>query len=310
MPFHKTVILSLIGLLFVQSPSAANDELNAELFTDDFSGFRAGLIFDVVGAHTEYHYLSHLAPRGKWAVSSFKSDGSQRAWRVLEENGARVMYQSYEDTRTKFTHPMLVAGDALWKDYRLTARFAPDSGKGQSGIIFRYRNDRCYYFFGVNGPKAILKMVRHATAYHKPFEKILAEKEFSRMPGAYLTAVVEVEGSHIRARLNDTLSLEKTYAEGKIALMSDIPTRYKDIRVTTTLQEKRHFEDRTAARDRELARLQAANPRPVVWKKASTEGFGVGRNRISVSAISIMTVRSTCWSVRSSTTARRTETAN
>ena len=281
MPFHKSVILSLVGLLLVHYPSAAKDEPSAELFKDDFSGFRFGLIFDVVGAHTEYHYLSQLAPRGKWAVSSFKSDASQRAWRVIEENGTRVMYQSSEDTKSGYTHAMLVAGDALWENYQLTARFAPESDKGQSGIIFRYRNDRCYYFFGVNGPKAILKMVRDATAYHKPYEKVLAQKEFTWTPGAYLTAVVEAEGTHIRATLNDTLSLEaedQTYPQGKIALMSDVPTRYKDIRVMTTAQEKARFMDRAAARERELASLQAANPRPVVWKKASTAGFGVGRN--------------------------------
>jgi hypothetical protein len=274
--------------LFIEGSTAANDERTVELFKDDFSGFRAGLIFDVVGAHTEYHYLWQLAPRGNWAVSSFKSDASQRAWRVIEEDGTRVMYQSYEDTKTRYTHPMLVAGDALWQDYTLTANFAPASDKGQSGIIFRYRNDRCYYFFGVNGSKAILKMVRHATAYHKPYELTLAQKEFSWTPGAYLTAVVEVEGSHIRALLsqrspkdNDTVSLEaddKTYSQGKIALMSDVPTRYKDIKVTITPEEKRRLQERVAGRQRELAQLQAANPRPIVWKKAGTEGFGVGRN--------------------------------
>ncbi len=281
MRMHKILLLSVCSLLFVDGSAAANEKWTAELFKDNFSGFRAGLIFDVVGAHTEYHYLWQLAPRGNWAVSSFKSDASQRAWRVIEEDGTRVMLQSCDNTKLKHTHPMLVAGDALWQDYKLTANFAPASDKGQSGIIFRYRNDRCYYFFGVNGPKAILKMVRHATAYHKPYEKILAEKEFAWTPGSYLTAVVEMEGNHIRAQLNDTVKLEAddtTYEQGKIALMSDIPTRYKNISLMTTTEEKGRFQERAAARQSELAELQAANPRPIVWKKASTEGFGVGRN--------------------------------
>ena len=280
MRLHR-ILLSLVGLLFVHSASAVNDEPSAELFNDDFSGLRTGLIFDVVGAHTEYHYLWQLAPRGNWAVSSFKSDASQRAWRVIEEDGTRAMLQSCDNTKVKYTHPMLVAGDALWQDYTLTARFAPASDDGQSGIIFRYRNDRCYYFFGVNGPKAVLKMVRHATAYHKPYEKILAEKEFALTPGAYLAAVVEVKGSRIRAQLNDTITLEAddtTYTQGKIALMSDVPTRYKNIKVTTTPEEKRRFLDRAAARERALNQLQAANPRPIGWMQAGTEGFGVGRS--------------------------------
>lgn len=36
------------------------------------------------GVHIEYHYLPAAAPKGNWAVSCFKSDGSQRAWRVVE----------------------------------------------------------------------------------------------------------------------------------------------------------------------------------------------------------------------------------
>jgi rhamnogalacturonan endolyase len=281
MRLHKIWLFSLVGLFFVHGRAMANDEFSAELFSDDFSGLRAGLQFDVVGAYTEYHYLRQLAPRGKWAVTSFKSDGSQRAWRVIEENGTRVMYQSYENTRDRYTHPMLVAGDDLWRDYKLTAHFAPASDKGQSGIIIRYRNDRCYYFFGVDGPKAILKMVRDATAFHKPYEKILTEKEFSWTPGAYLTAAVEVKGSHIRAQLNGAVQFEAddtTYSQGKIALMSDVPTRYKNIRVTTSPEEKKRFEQGAAARRRELAQLQAANPHMVLWKKISTDGFGVGRN--------------------------------
>jgi hypothetical protein len=71
---------------------------------------------------------------------------------------------------------------------------------------------------------------------------------------------------------------DKTYPQGKIGLMSDVPTRYKNVAVMTTSEEKDRFLKRVAARERESAELEAANPRPVLWKKASTEGFGVGRN--------------------------------
>jgi rhamnogalacturonan endolyase len=50
------------------------------------------------------------------------------------------------------------------------------------------------------------------------------------------------------------------------------------VRVTTTIQEKRRVEVAMAERVAEEARLQANNPRMVVWKKASTAGFGMGRN--------------------------------
>ena len=72
---------------------------------------------------------------------------------------------------------------------------------------------------------------------------------------------------------------DTTYPQGKIGLMSDVPTRYKSIKVTTTAEEK-DWLDRTQTRveTQNLASLQAANPRPVVWRKIDTEGFGVGRN--------------------------------
>ena len=167
-------------------------EFPAVLLDDDFSGLRTGPLMSAVGAHTEYHYLSHASQRGNWAVSAFKSYGSQRAWRVIEEEGKRVMLQCYKN-HLKHTHPMLVAGDPLWRNYRVTADFAPASEKGQSGIVFRYRNDRCYYFFGVSGPKAILKMVRHATAFHQPYEKVLVEKPCPWTPGRYLNVQREMK---------------------------------------------------------------------------------------------------------------------
>ena len=141
--------------------AALSDEPPVVLLDDDFSGLRTGLIMNAVGAHTEYHYLPHASQQGHWAVSAFKSYGSQRAWRVIEEGDGRAMLQSYENN-LRHTHPMLIAGDSLWRNYRMTADFATASGTGQSGIVFRYRNDRCYYFCGVDGSRVVLKMVRHA----------------------------------------------------------------------------------------------------------------------------------------------------
>ena len=63
-----------------------------------------------------------------------------------------------------------IEGSEFWRDYTVTARFAPESDQGQSGVAFRYQNDRCYYFFGVKGPKAILKVVNHAQAFRKPYD--------------------------------------------------------------------------------------------------------------------------------------------
>jgi rhamnogalacturonan endolyase len=256
------------------------EEPSVVLFDDDFSGLRLGSVMDPVGAHTEYHYLPHATQRGNWAVSAFKSYGSQRAWRVIEEAGGRAMFQAWQND-LDYTHRMLVAGDPLWGNYRVTTEFAPGSGKGQSGVVFRYHNDRCYYFCGVDGSRAILKMVRHATAFHKPFEKVLVEKPCSWTADQYLDVQVDVNDNHISARFGDGVVLEagdSTYPLGRIALMSDVPTRFRHIRVTTTAAERKKLMKRISDREQEQRRLQAANPRPVVWRKIDTEGFGIGRN--------------------------------
>lgn len=251
------------------------------LLEDDFSRLRVGMFFSVVGAHAEHHYFRECAPQGNWVVSAFTSRvGSQRAWRVRREDRQPVMAQTYRNP-DRHTHPMLVAGDPLWSDYAVVVRFAPESEEGRSGIVFRYRNDRCYYFFGVQGPKAVLKRVRHETAFHQPDEKTLAESAHAWERGKYLVARVRVEGSRIQAALDGGPTLEAedaTFPQGRIGLTSDAPTRFAHVRVTAKAPAQRRLDREIASRERELRRIQAANPKPVVWRKITTEGFGAGRN--------------------------------
>ncbi|NIM19036.1 MAG: hypothetical protein GTO64_02110, partial [Candidatus Latescibacteria bacterium] len=160
-------------------------------------------------------------------------------------------------------------------------RFCPQSKKGQIGVAFRYRNDRCYYFFGLKGPKVILKVVKHGIAFRKPYEKILAEHECAWNPGEFRTATIRVDGSRIRAKLGNSLVLEakdSTFAEGKVALTADVPAKFSSVKVTTSRKEMKRVEMSIVAKEKEETRLQAANPKPVVWKKFTTADYGVGRN--------------------------------
>ena len=277
--------LSLAAVMILCSAAAltarCQDEGSVVLLEDDFSRLRVGMFSSVVGALAEHHYMPECAPEGNWAVSAFTSRvGSQRAWRVCREDDLSVMAQTYRSP-DRHTHPMLVAGDALWSDYTVVVRFAPENLEGRSGLVLRYRNDRCYYFFGVEGQKAVLKVMRHEKAFHEPDERTLAETPFAWTPGHYLVAEVTVEGPRIRAAIlgGPTLEAEDdTFPRGKIGLTADVPTRYSQVRVTTSAAGKQRLDESITARERELRALQAANPRPIVWKKISTEGFGAGRN--------------------------------
>jgi hypothetical protein len=255
------------------------------LLEDDFSAYRPGLFFVGEGARTEYHYLPAVAPQGNWVVSTFRPDAdSQRAWRVVADRGAPAMRQS-STNKDAHCHPMLVTGDAAWSDYAVEVEFTPEREEARSGVAFRQRNDRCYYFFGVEKGRAVLRLVRHESAFRKPFEKMLAEAPCDWKPGDRLTASVKVAGPKVSARLADGKSLDvaidatdDTFAAGKVALVADVPTLYHRVRITTSRATKAAIDEAIAQRDAEEAALQAANPKPVVWRKIKTSGFGVGRN--------------------------------
>lgn len=255
------------------------------LLEDNFDGLRPGMFSaGVIGAHAEYHYVHETAPQGNWVVSCFTSGTpEQRAWWVIEEKGDAMLSQTinYEGSHS---HPMactVVRGGEFWRDYTVSVRFCPQSNKGQIGVAFRYRNDRCYYFFGVKGPKAILKVVKHGVAYRRPYEKILAEQQCTWNAGEFLTATISVEGSHIQAKLDTGVVLEaqdSTFMQGKVALTADVPAKFSTVIVTASTEEMKRVEKSVAAKENEEAQLQAANPKPVVWKKFTTADYGVGRN--------------------------------
>jgi rhamnogalacturonan endolyase len=278
---------ALGGLLLVPLLARGGESPDAELFFDDFRNLPPGmLVSEASGALAEYHYLPVTAPKGNWAVSTFTTDpASQRAWRVRSEDGRLVLCQTWtapsEDRA--YTHPMLVAGDSLWSDYRLETTFAPQADDGgMTGVLVRYRNDRRYYFAGVTGQNAVLKRVDQGSAFHKLNETVLAEQPFSWKPGEFIPLTIQVTGPELRASFGRTNGLtlaarDATFAEGRIGLTADQPAQFGAVRVAATADAKQKFEAARAARQADEERRVAANPRMVLWRKLSLGGFGVGR---------------------------------
>ncbi|UCF36745.1 MAG: hypothetical protein JSU96_18340 [Acidobacteriota bacterium] len=275
----ELVFFLLIASLPACTSQAEHDQI---LLDDDFSGLEVGMLSAPVGPHTEYHYLPEAAPKGNWAVTSFTWEaGSQRAWHVIEEDGRKLLAQTFDSLEMVHTHPFLVAGDPDWQDYTLSVRFAPESDRDQTGVVFRYRNDRCYYFFGLDGQRVVLKRVRHATGFHQPEEVVLAEQSLTWQPGQLHLAEVRVEGSQIRASIDETVVLsaeDSSFGTGGVGLLSDVPARFERVLVKTGRQGLESFAAKQSERLETEKALQAANPAPVLWKKIRTEGFGAGRN--------------------------------
>ncbi|MGE3315095.1 MAG: hypothetical protein AB7O26_08245, partial [Planctomycetaceae bacterium] len=222
------------------------------------------------------------AARNGWSVSTFSSSVAyQRAWRIIETDGGRSLAQTFHNTTFKHTHPIVITGEPEWRDYTLDVTFVPESESGQCGVLFHYRNDRCYYFFGVHGKEMILKLVRHETDFRKPFEKVLAKAPFGWKAGDPLEAHVELNNGDISVHFRGSETLrahDETYAAGKIGFLSDVPARYQSVHVSTGPETAQQIRVAIAARIGAEQKLQAANPNLKLWKRFSTEGFGVGRN--------------------------------
>ncbi len=251
------------------------------LLEDGFGQMRSGAIGSEVGAHLEYHYLPKVNAEGQWAISTFSSGApSQRAWRVARHDDQPVLLQTYAN-KSAHTRPTIVAGDELWADYALTARFTPETSKGRSGVSFRHHNDRCYYFLGVQDGKAVLKLVKHEKDFHVPDERTLASQGFGWKPGEEVSVEVSLSGKRIQAKVNGSVTLtaeDDTFPHGRIALTSDEPTRFSQVRVTASAAERDRVAAARAKIEEESRMLQAANPQAKLWKQFRTDGFGVGRN--------------------------------
>lgn len=272
---HLLPILFLFILL-----NSCTKKSNVLLY-DDFSLMHSEKLSSDGGAHTEYHFLPELYAKGNWNVASFYHDrDSYNAWKVRSHGGKKVIAQTKLYNKISFTHPMLVAGDSLWKDYTVRLRFLPQDTL-QSGLVFRYKNSNCYYFFGVRNKKAVLKKVNYHKAFHVANETILDSKFFDFQPDVYLTAEVKVVGNAITASLNGTELLHATdgsFSQGKVGLLADAPTFFTEIRVTTSVSQVKAITKRKEDLIQEQIALESKNPAMRIWKKIETDNFGTGRN--------------------------------
>lgn len=277
----KFLLLFCALLLSGNIPAQQSAEKSRILLDEDFQEFPVRMFSTFVKAFAEYHYVAEAAPKFGWVVSAQgESVGEQRAWWIYQEEGKKMMVQTHTN-EDNWTHPVVITGDSLWTDYTVKVSFKPESDEKQSGILFRYQNDRCYYFFGTKNDKAFLKMVKHATAFHKPLEKILAETDYKLPADRFVTLEVVVDANQITASIDGVKMLratDDTYPAGKIGLMSDVPAKYNTVRVTTS---QKIFDEITAKqqlRKNEELTLQKNNPQMKLWKKIKTPGFGAGRN--------------------------------
>lgn len=276
-------LLAVIGLLMVLATPPAVGEESVVVLRDEFETLPTGPLSKVLWARAEYHYLRESEPKGPWSISCYSSAlGSQRAWKVVEHEGRNTLLQTYSPGRSdKHVHPMVVAGDPLWKNYVLAVTMSPLARDRRAGVMFRIRNDRCCYFFGLEDNQAVLKLLQHETSFRNPYEKILAQQQVTWTPGEDVLLRVQVDGPHLTAFIGETRVADlqdSTWLVGGIGLTADSPTRFRRVEVTMTPADKQVLDSEIREREATEKRLQAANPAMTLWKNISLGDFGVGRN--------------------------------
>ncbi len=250
------------------------------LFTDQFDKYEVGPFFPHVGPHTEYHYISAAQPTGPWVMSAFASRWMDTAWRVNLRDGAKIMSQTVE-SKTKHTHPMLVAGDNLWSEYRVEVTFSPSAVRDRAGVMFRYENDRCYYYFGMQDDQVAFIKVQYERDFHMPQEDTLAIASFDWKAGKKYTLAVDASLDKFAGYVDGNKVLtasDKRYITGKIGILADAPADFYGVMVTGPAAEKRRVEEENKRINAREVLLQEENPKMALWKKFDTPVWGTGRN--------------------------------
>jgi hypothetical protein len=270
---------AIFFVLFSISACQAKD-----LFRDDFSRIPPRILSEPVkqltNAIQEYHYLPHRGvPTEPWENAIVHDD----CWAGGDEEGKPYLEQHTINGQSEVMNPTMVTGDAEWSDYTLEVKVRPLSLADMAGIVFRYHTNRHYYLFALtDGNKAVLRLRLPLEKQYRVAEwRDLGSTDFAYDSRRYYRMRVENDGTAIRAYVDGRLLMTADDGEivkGKIGVTSNIPARFTDVLVSVSESVEKLIRDRIAAREAELARLRADNPKPVVWKKFDTAAFGAGRN--------------------------------
>ena len=275
-------LLAAVLLAFMAGPARTGND-RVDLFADDFSRFAPGVLSAPIGllngAIQEYHYIEHRGVRTlPWRNPLVHLD----AWAAGDDSEGPYLEQHTINTDARF-NPLFVTGDPEWRDYTVEVSVQPLSLEQFAGVAVRYRTSRHYY-------RVALEDGTHLRlAERLPFDRefrVSAWRPIAEAPFRYDTRTwyrlaVGVDGDRIVASIDGRQLLDvrdKALTAGIAGLTANMPARFRRVRVTATTPAAADVRSRIEQREEELRRLRAQNPRPRLWKKFNTPGYGAGRN--------------------------------
>lgn len=245
------------------------------LFSEDFADLPLGTTSSFpLTAEGEYHVVNRRL--GRWTEATIHGTWNLRStsgnWKVLEEAGRHVMAHTLVAPKGP---PMLVTGDAFWGDYACEAQIRPLSFEGSFGLVVRYQNCRCYLALRITRDEIALLYRNHET------ERVLASGRLLFDVDRYYHLRVECVGPQIVVIVDGETVLkaqESEYQFGKLGFWAQIPVYFAALRATTSKSAQTAAQARADQWAAEERALRASLPKPVLWKKIPTPGFGTDRN--------------------------------
>ena len=227
----KLIIQLFLISVIVTACTFNNPEI---LLNEDFSTLPHGPLGTDVGAHTEYHYIAEARSQTRWAVSTFRYN-LPPSWEIRKHGSGQMLVQNAVNPN-KHWHPMVVTGSEFWNNYSVEVTFKPEDLKRRNGLVFRYQNDRQYYFAGIENDSVKIIKDNDGKAFQIPDETVLAADAYNGDSAENIKIRVEIAEDEINCKVNDKLELnakDGTFKNGKVALLSDSPANFYSVIIST-----------------------------------------------------------------------------
>ena len=153
----------------------------------------------------------------------------------------------------------------------------------EAGLAFRYRTSRHYYRLALEDGK------RLRLAERLPIDeqfRVSAWREIAVAPFTYDARTwyrleARAEGDRLQGSVDGKVLIDvrdTSLSAGIAGITANMPARFKGFRVTTTAVAADALAGRVKRREAELTALRESYPRPRVWQRFETKGYGTGRN--------------------------------
>jgi hypothetical protein len=267
--------------------SCSGNVIQTTVFTDGFSELEPGARPYADASDPAICYDARRGHLGNWSVATtLRHEGFDRAWVIRNEGGENYLAQTFTNLSDEnsplslVTHPMIVAGEALWSDYSIDVEFTPLDKFDKCGVVFGYKHPADFYFFGIEGNTVILKQIQQSVTPLRPIEQILEYRPLVWSPGDRLNATITVRRNKISTILNDSIIIHAggTSLTGKIGLISDLPAKFHSVEVKLLSSEQRQLSRRKRQISRRSELIQGDHPDMVRWKRFDTGNYGTNQN--------------------------------